>query len=511
MEFAQSTHAQQDFTDCPLCKSLCLGSVILPCGHLVCRKCLRQTLADKGENNACPFCGHRIPRRQGQTISELAEQLGKDLIFEKLVAAKLSCQDNGFCLVCPDKSATTVCLDCGEMYCDRCSKAHRQMGVSKDHVQQCLTEIVRSSPSTAGSSLSAGSDGSSASQASQSSTQQPDTAFLPVPQNSTQQSDPASSPVVQNSTQQSDPTSSPVVQNSTQQSDGNPLPVSHHSTQQSDSAPLPDSQNRTQRSDGNPLQVSHHSDQQSDSTPLLVTQNTSQQPTSAKPPVLQNSMSASYPDTTHPGQSSQLDSLKQQAERFREGASQLDVSAGVVEANVAQLHQVKKRLERHKLLLTTYISHLEDPEDALRDNVTTMQPRLKRILEDCRPPQAALATVTKHINSLMQAEPRSGERSPKPTTSPLDPKTLTPRRLFVTRPSTPLDKSVDGPWISSIATTRDGRLVMADQSNRMIKVAVMSNPASGLQGVAFDVIPKRVTIVRDGQVAVTVNTKSIYF
>nr|KAG5693516.1 hypothetical protein BaRGS_006218 [Batillaria attramentaria] len=56
--------------------------------------------------------GSRIPYAQGQTINELVDQLGRDLVIEDLITEQLEDQDHCFCVACPNKAATTVCLDC---------------------------------------------------------------------------------------------------------------------------------------------------------------------------------------------------------------------------------------------------------------------------------------------------------------------------------------------------------------------------------------------------------------
>ncbi|KAK7465971.1 hypothetical protein BaRGS_00037458, partial [Batillaria attramentaria] len=133
---ASSSASHQSFTDCTHCKSLCLGPTILPCGHIICRKCLRQIL--EGLDPTCPSCGHGVPRDPGQTVSEVVDQLSKDLILEELVNEQLAQKGDFRCIACPSRIAEKVCLDCGDAFCDSCSWSHCDSKRPDVHVLQDL-------------------------------------------------------------------------------------------------------------------------------------------------------------------------------------------------------------------------------------------------------------------------------------------------------------------------------------------------------------------------------------
>ncbi|KAK7478963.1 hypothetical protein BaRGS_00029830, partial [Batillaria attramentaria] len=283
---ACASPSQLDITDCPVCQSLCLSPTILTCGHLVCRKCLRKTLETKGPNPACPVCGHKLqfPSGQGQTINEMAESFAKDIILEDLVTEKLAGQGHKVCLACPNKAATKICLDCGDMYCAACSNAHRRMTVSKDHVQQDLPQTLLNAPT--------------------SSTR---------PTRTARQMDDIIS-----------------------------------------SSPSEDS-----------IRYSH--------------------------------------DTREGPQNMDRKTLKKATRLCEEGASGLKEAITVVDNNMAQLQEVKKRLESQQQLLTAYVTRLARPDDVLMANARVMLPRLERVCEESRQPsQASLAKLTQHVNSLMK-------------------------------------------------------------------------------------------------------------
>ncbi|KAL8616142.1 hypothetical protein ACOMHN_066629 [Nucella lapillus] len=76
-------------TDCPHCRSLCLGPSILPCGHLLCRKCLHDVL--QHVRAGCPKYQQplRLPRDQDLSISQVMENMSSEPVMEHLVLQKL--------------------------------------------------------------------------------------------------------------------------------------------------------------------------------------------------------------------------------------------------------------------------------------------------------------------------------------------------------------------------------------------------------------------------------------
>ncbi|KAK7478920.1 hypothetical protein BaRGS_00029787, partial [Batillaria attramentaria] len=387
---ACASPSQPDITDCPVCQSLCLSPTILTCGHLVCRKCLRKTLETKGPNPACPVCGHKLqfPSGQGQTINELADSFAKDLILEDLVTEKLAGQGHKVCLACPNKAATKVCLDCGDMYCAACSNAHKKMTVSKDHVQQDLPQTLLNAPT--------------------SSTR---------PTRTARQLDDIIS-----------------------------------------SSPSEDS-----------IRYSH--------------------------------------DTREQPQDMNKETLKKATRLCEKGASRLKEAITVVDNNMIQLQEVKKRLESQQQLLKAYVTRLARPDDVRMANARAMLPRLKRVCEESlQPSQASLTKLTQLVNSLMKTRDKV-----TPSGHTFDPMTATPRKMFVIKPESDAEK--ENPSIVAIVATDDGRLIMTDQDNRMVKTADLANPTKTVKSVTIDAMPLRLTLVNDSasEVAVTADEKHIYF
>jgi len=136
-------------SDCPQCGSVCIGSLVLPCGHLTCRKCLRDNY---GFHLTCHTCQHHLPLPRGQGSAEftsLVQQLGTDPVMVQLVNQRLRGQGRQACLVCDNRDATSICQDCKEQYCDSCASTHRKLGALKDHVLQTLPQALHNVSSAA--------------------------------------------------------------------------------------------------------------------------------------------------------------------------------------------------------------------------------------------------------------------------------------------------------------------------------------------------------------------------
>ncbi|KAK7500300.1 hypothetical protein BaRGS_00008523, partial [Batillaria attramentaria] len=304
-------------------------------------KCLRHILETQGPNPACPSCKRRIPRAQGQTISELADQLGKDVILEDVVLDQLASQSGHMCVSCPKKAAIKLCLDCAETYCNSCSSAHKGMRVSKDHVQQDLPHTLLNAPQAA-----------------------------------------RARPVA---------TTADVIC----------------------SEPSRDS-----------IRYSHE---------------------------------------TQPRQNTDRKSLQDEASLFEKKISELRAASTALEANVVQIQEIRKKLDKQQQLLATYVTRLAKPDDVLLANTRSMLPRLREIRENCQPiPQAALTTLTGHLHRLLHVTTPAGVS--------FDPMSSAPRRGFVSRPTSTLDQE-DRVLISNILVTRDWRLVMLDFTNNSVKTA----------------------------------------
>ena len=72
------------------------------------------------------------------------------------------------------------------------------------------------------------------------------------------------------------------------------------------------------------------------------------------------------------------------------------------------------------------------------------------------------------------------------------------------------DDDVKKPWIVSIVSTQDEKLVMADYNNRKVKVVDMSDPHTVSASLTVEENPRRLAVLSDGLVAVTTYKTTIY-
>ena len=79
-------------------------------------------------------------------VSQVVKQLGTDPVVHDLVQQRLSNQKHP-CHIHKETTATTVCEDCQEYYCDVCSHIHRNLGMSTDHVLRPLPAAGHDLPS----------------------------------------------------------------------------------------------------------------------------------------------------------------------------------------------------------------------------------------------------------------------------------------------------------------------------------------------------------------------------
>ncbi|KAL8624004.1 hypothetical protein ACOMHN_040630 [Nucella lapillus] len=130
--------------ECSVCNEPFREPKLLPCGHLLCGQCLLTWMRTQYEAR-CPLCRDLIvgPQdRQGQSLEDLVSGLPTDLSMELILQADriLSRQHN--CCVCEDVAATAMCINCRDMFCEACRKAHGKMSVSKHHVVEDLTTLT---------------------------------------------------------------------------------------------------------------------------------------------------------------------------------------------------------------------------------------------------------------------------------------------------------------------------------------------------------------------------------
>lgn len=163
--------------------------------------------------------------------------------------------------------------------------------------------------------------------------------------------------------------------------------------------------------------------------------------------------------------------------------------------------------------------------------VVERQLEVQRVLEELLPAdvreRASWGEVTQYFDvnlrpdqSLPVQVSRAGDRreslvtttAPDPTQdgAMFNPMTATPQRLFSFIPRHAHDTAGVEPWITSVIATRDGRLVMADRKNKMVKVA-SGEKLQTIRAVTLRDVPWALALLHDDLVAVTSDRKCLHF
>lgn len=75
-------------------------------------------------------------------MAAFVDTLPTDLGMQALVDAERMRTKHHVCLVCEDVAATAVCLQCGDFFCNVCTKAHNKSSISKHHVVEELASLT---------------------------------------------------------------------------------------------------------------------------------------------------------------------------------------------------------------------------------------------------------------------------------------------------------------------------------------------------------------------------------
>ena len=143
--------------ECTVCHEHFSLPKLLPCGHLLCRHCLVSWLKSQPEAN-CPVCRCAIvdpKERKGRSLEDIADGFPTDLAMAALVEADRLLSKQHVCRVCVNVAAVSLCLTCGDMFCQSCSTVHKKQSVTEHHKVENLTsltveELAASRPATCG-------------------------------------------------------------------------------------------------------------------------------------------------------------------------------------------------------------------------------------------------------------------------------------------------------------------------------------------------------------------------
>ncbi|XP_076434710.1 E3 ubiquitin-protein ligase TRIM56-like isoform X2 [Babylonia areolata] len=139
---------KQDDTDleCPVCHDDFQDPKILPCTHLVCRKCIVSWVSKEGSQGGCPLCRAAILSSTPASDAELAavvDALPTDLAIASVVENQKVLNSPHVCAVCDGKvAASAYCLQCNIKLCKPCAKGHTKIPYLQSHVVEDLNTLT---------------------------------------------------------------------------------------------------------------------------------------------------------------------------------------------------------------------------------------------------------------------------------------------------------------------------------------------------------------------------------
>ncbi|XP_070204121.1 transcription intermediary factor 1-beta-like [Littorina saxatilis] len=143
---AASATSSSKLPECPVCHDGYKEPKILPCTHLVCKKCVVSWLQKAGVKGGCPFCRAPIlpsTNRGQRDLDTLVNDLPTDLATMALVDSHNMLSGQHVCMVCDDNTAaTSFCLQCDIKLCKKCSKGHAKFPSMKNHKVEDLNKLT---------------------------------------------------------------------------------------------------------------------------------------------------------------------------------------------------------------------------------------------------------------------------------------------------------------------------------------------------------------------------------
>ncbi|KAK7087686.1 hypothetical protein V1264_021703 [Littorina saxatilis] len=142
---AASVTSSSELPECPVCHDGNQEPKILPCTHLVCKKCVVSWLHKAGVQGGCPLCRAPIlpPTSRGQRdLDTLVNDLPTDLATMALMDSHNTLSGQHVCMICEDNTAaTSFCLQCDIKICKDCVKTHKKVPGTRKHVIEDLDKL----------------------------------------------------------------------------------------------------------------------------------------------------------------------------------------------------------------------------------------------------------------------------------------------------------------------------------------------------------------------------------
>ncbi|KAL8598148.1 hypothetical protein ACOMHN_043219 [Nucella lapillus] len=127
--------------NCCACSEVFVEPKILPCGHLVCRWCLISWLQTETEAR-CPVCTYPIVDGQVTCVDDVVDRFPTHLLMADIVKQASLLSKHHVCCVCDDIAAVSLCLTCGDMFCETCCKMHKKQSATRRHQLESLSSLT---------------------------------------------------------------------------------------------------------------------------------------------------------------------------------------------------------------------------------------------------------------------------------------------------------------------------------------------------------------------------------
>ncbi|KAL8617692.1 hypothetical protein ACOMHN_039640 [Nucella lapillus] len=127
--------------NCCACSEVFVEPKILPCGHLVCRQCLISWLQTETEAR-CPVCTYPIVDGQVTCVDDVVDRFPTHLLMADIVKQASLLSKHHVCCVCEDIAAVSLCLTCGDMFCETCCKVHKKQSATRHHQLERLSSLT---------------------------------------------------------------------------------------------------------------------------------------------------------------------------------------------------------------------------------------------------------------------------------------------------------------------------------------------------------------------------------
>ena len=131
-------------TECSICHEPFTEPKLIPCGHLLCQKCVVSWL--KSQHDAqCPLCRAPIvdPQQQGScSVEEIVDSFPTDIVMKAEVELEELVSKDHTCECCLKETASSKCLTCCDLFCSSCVVFHKRLRATRSHNVEDISSLT---------------------------------------------------------------------------------------------------------------------------------------------------------------------------------------------------------------------------------------------------------------------------------------------------------------------------------------------------------------------------------